>query len=212
MSGGHDGSHKEIGTAPKMIKKDKIPLLSQRLLLRKVTTADLEVVHALHCLPETDRYNTLGIPENKLQTLAILNTWITDGEMLNCRSFTFCILDRASEKFVGLIALNLGKEIYRKAEVWYKLHPSLWNRGYGTEALQTVMHFGIHTLGLHRIEAGCAIENDASIRLLEKVGMRREGQKRKVLPLKTGWTDNYMYAILAEDSLGPPEIKALKDL
>jgi RimJ/RimL family protein N-acetyltransferase len=189
-----------------MIKMDNTPILSQRLLLRKVTVAELEMVHGLHSLPETDRYNTLGIPENKIRTRTILNGWISEGEMPNCRSYTFCILERPSGKFVGLIALNLGKDIYRNAEVWYKLHPSFWNRGYGTEALRAVLDFGFHTLGLHRIEAGCAVENGASIRLLEKVGMQREGQKRKVLPLKTGWMDNYMYAILAEDFIEPIKI------
>ena len=48
-------------------------------------------------------------------------------------------------------------------------------------------------------EAGTAVENIGSIRVLEKAGMTREGQKRKVLPLKKGWSDNYIYAILEDD-------------
>lgn len=62
-----------------------------------------------------------------------------------------------------------------------------------------MLEFGFTELNLHRIEAGCAVENTGSIRVLEKVGMIREGRKRKVLPLKNGWSDNFHYAILSSD-------------
>lgn len=54
-------------------------------------------------------------------------------------------------------------------------------------------------LKLHRIEAGCAVGNIASIKVLEKAGMIREGRLRQVLPLKSGWSDNFQYSILETD-------------
>ena len=72
-------------------------------------------------------------------------------------------------------------------------------KGYATEALKEILRFGFDQLNLHRIEAGCAVENVASIKVLEKAGMQREGRKRQVLPLKSGWSDNFEYAILAAD-------------
>jgi RimJ/RimL family protein N-acetyltransferase len=59
-----------------------------------------------------------------------------------------------------------------------------------------MLDFGFNTLNLHRIEAGCAVENIGSIRVLEKCGFTKEGRGRKVLPLKSGWSDNFEYAIL----------------
>ena len=97
------------------------------------------------------------------------------------------------------MTLNLGRPKYKKGEIWYKIHPNFWNKGYATEALMGLLHFAFNNLGMHRIEAGCAVENFASIKVLEKVGMTREGRKRKVLPLKMGWSDNFEYAILEED-------------
>jgi len=44
-----------------------------------------------------------------------------------------------------------------------------------------------------------ATQNLNSIKLLEKVGMTREGMHRKILPIRGGWIDNYSYAILEED-------------
>ena len=61
------------------------------------------------------------------------------------------------------------------------------------------MQYGFKELRLHRIEAGCAVENFGSIKVLEKVGMKKEGRKRKSLPLKSGWSDSFEYAILSTD-------------
>ncbi|MEL6484029.1 MAG: GNAT family protein, partial [Bacteroidota bacterium] len=61
------------------------------------------------------------------------------------------------------------------------------------------LKFGIEKLKLHRIEAGCAVENVGSIKVLEKSGMALEGRRREILPLKSGWSDNFSYAILESD-------------
>ena len=62
-----------------------------------------------------------------------------------------------------------------------------------------MVDFGFGELKLHRIQAGCAVENLSSIKVLEKNGFRYEGRRRKILPLKSGWVDNYEYAILETD-------------
>lgn len=95
--------------------------------------------------------------------------------------------------------MNLGKAKYNNAEVWFKFDPKFWNRGYATEALNLILQFGFNDLKLHRIEAGCAIGNSGSIKVLEKVGMLRESHTRQLLPLKSGWSDNYGYAKLTTD-------------
>jgi RimJ/RimL family protein N-acetyltransferase len=47
-----------------------------------------------------------------------------------------------------------------------------------------IFRFGFYNLDLHRIEAGVATENDRSIRILERIGMTREGIRRKILPIR----------------------------
>ncbi len=172
-------------------------LKSERLTLKPINFSDLEEIHQLHSLPETDEFNALGIPENIEQTQAIIEEWIAENEKENNRIFTFSITFQT--EFIGLIALNLGKEKYKNAEVWYKLHTDFWNKGFATEALKIIIDFGFNELKLHRIGAGCAIKNIGSIRVLEKVGMTLEGRKRQNLPLKSGWSDNFEYAILSSD-------------
>ena len=173
-------------------------LKSERLELKPINFSDLEAIHELHFLSETDEFNTLGIPENIEQTRAIIENWISENQKENNQIFTFSIIFQG--KFIGLIALNLGKEKYKNAEIWYKLHTDFWNKGFATEALKTLINFGFNDLKLHRIGAGCAVENIGSIRVLEKAGMTLEGRKRQNLPLKTGWSDNFEFAILETDN------------
>lgn len=174
-------------------------LKTERLNLRPISTTDLEKIHELHSLPETDKFNTLGIPNSIEETRSIVEKWILDNNLDKNKNYTFAVELNNDRQFIGLIGINLGKEKYRNAEVWFKYHHDFWNKGYGTESLRKIINFGFHDLELHRIEAGCAIANSGSISVLEKAGMLRESHTRKLLPLKSGWSDNYGYAILSTD-------------
>ena len=172
-------------------------LQTKRLQLQELVLEDLNDIHLLHSLQETDEFNTLGIPENIIVTEIILKEWIEKQNTVPRISYIFCI--KLTNLFVGLIALNIGKPNFKIAEVWFKIHPSYWRQGYTTEALESLFKFGFTNLELHRIEAGCAVENIASIKVMEKVGMIREGHKRKILPIRGTWVDNYIYSILETD-------------
>ncbi len=177
-------------------------LKTKRLLLRELEFSDLQKIHQLHSLPESDVFNTLGIPETLQVTEELLKEWLIKEQQQPRNSYIFVIDLLETGKFIGLIALNIGKEKYKSAEVWYKLHKDFWGNGYTTEALTALLDFGFNQLHLHRIEAGCAVENIRSIKVLEKVGMQREGMHRKILPIRGAWVDNYCYGILEEDFLG----------
>jgi ribosomal-protein-alanine N-acetyltransferase len=174
-------------------------LKTKRLNIRELTTIDIENVHKLHSLPETDEFNTLGIPEDIQTTEKILTEWLKLNKQKPRNSYIFCIDKNDEDKFIGLIAINLGKVNFRTAEVWFKIHKDHWRQGYTTEALIRLLKYGFNDLKLHRIEAGCAVENIASSKTLEKAGFTREGIKRKKLPIRGEWKDNYFYGILEED-------------
>lgn len=174
-------------------------LKTNRLNLRPVAATDLVAIHELHALKETDEFNTLGIPEHLNETELIVEKWILENDKRLTTGYTFAVELRNGNQMIGLIGINLGKVKYKNAEVWFKLHKNHWNKGYATESLKQLLHFGFNELHLHRIEAGCAIGNIGSISVLEKAGMLREAHTRKLLPLKSGWSDHYGYAILSTD-------------
>ena len=176
-------------------------LHTTRLLIREISWHDLDTIHELHSLPETDKFNTLGIPATIETTRSIVSEWLTAQNQEPRTNYVFGIEQNNEKEFIGLIALSLGKQNFYSAEVWYKIHLAHWGKGYATEALRRLIQFGFLQLKLHRIEAGCAVENAASSKVLEKVGMVKEGRKRKNLPIRGEWKDNYFYAILEEDFL-----------
>lgn len=176
-----------------------IILKTERLYLRPISEDDFENVHHLQSLEETAKYNTSKIPENINETKATVRDWILKNNQEKPNKFTFAIDLADDEKFIGLIGINLGKEHYKNAEVWFQFDYRFWNKGYATESLRKIIDFGFEDLKLHRIEAGCAVDNVGSVSALEKVGMLREAHTRQLLPLKSGWSDNYGYAILETD-------------
>lgn len=104
-----------------------------------------------------------------------------------------------NETPIGLIGLHNPLDQFKNAELWFKLHPMYWGKGYITEAASALLNFGFNNLFLHRIEAGVATENIASIKVLEKIGMQREGLHRKILLIRGEWKVNFHYAILEDD-------------
>ena len=183
----------------------RIEILSERLKLRPIESSDLSNIHRLHALPETDEFNTLGIPKDIEETKSIIEPWIAEHRLDEVNTYTLAIENKRSEEFIGLFGLKLGNKKFKRAEVWYKIHPDYWGKGYATESLKAVINFAFEKLNLHRIEAGCAVDNIGSIKVLEKAGMTREGRRRQILPLKSGWSDNFEYSILETDLLLPKQ-------
>ncbi len=97
--------------------------------------------------------------------------------------------------------MNLSLNKFKLGKIYYKLLPQKWGRGYATELVKTLIKSGFENFKLHKIEAGVSTENIASIRVLEKSGMTREGLRRKVLPIRGEWKDNYHYAIVEDDPM-----------
>lgn len=169
-------------------------LSSDQLHLPLLTAKDIPAVHRLHSLPETDAYNTLGLPADISVTTGIVNGWLQEeGHTV------WCITLKDTRSFIGLAGMVFKPARFSSAEIWYKLDVSYWGNGYATGVVALLLEYAFDQLQLHRVEAGCAVENLGSVRVLEKSGFQREGRKRQVLPIRGAWVDNFMYAVLAED-------------
>lgn len=87
-------------------------------------------------------------------------------------------------------------------EIGWVFNPKYYNKGYASEAALAVLKYGFGELKLHRIIATCQPENPPSYKVMEKIGMRREGYFKKCIPHGDEWWDEYYYAILDEDFTG----------
>ncbi len=174
-------------------------LYTTRLRLTEFSTENIADIHRLHRFPEVARFNTIGIPQNEAVTHSLLQPVLDDQQAIHRKRYGWAIALKENDTFIGEAGMILSAPKYNSAEIYYNLLPKFWKQGYASETVQTILQFGFASLQLHRIEAGVATENTASIRVLEKAGLSREGLHRKILPLVQGWTDNYHYAILESE-------------
>jgi len=172
---------------------------TERLLLREITWNDLESIHRLHSVPEVDEYNTLGIPGDIDETRELMRPDIEAKGKDPQSRYTWRIILKNSGEFIGLAGMTLSNNKFKLGEIYYKLLPEYWGKGYATEVARQLIITGFDTFHLHKVEAGVATGNERSIRVLEKVGMTREGLRRKILPIRGVWKDNYHYAIVEDD-------------
>lgn len=174
-------------------------LQSERLVLKEVSLEDLKNIHLLHSIPEVDEFNTLGIPENLDTTRKIVQVMIDAQKIVPQKSYTWNIFLKESNDFIGLAGMNISHDKYRTGEIYYKLMPVHWKKGYATEVSKRLIKYGFEDFKLHRIEAGVATENKNSINVIKKSGMTYEGLRRKILPIRGKWVDNFEYAIVEDD-------------
>lgn len=90
-----------------------------------------------------------------------------------------------------------------QAELGWVLDPEYAGRGYATEAVQELIRLCFEEIGLRRVVAGCFADNEASWRLMERVGMRREAYSVGDALHRSGqWLDGMSYALLATEWTG----------
>ena len=90
------------------------------------------------------------------------------------------------------------------ATLGYWIGAPYTQQGHMGAAVRLALSFAFGHLGLQRVEAACLPHNEASIRLLERVGFRKEGLARRYLCINGRWQDHVLYAILSTDPISPP--------
>ncbi len=110
---------------------------------------------------------------------------------------------RDNGELIGAITIaNIRRGVAQSASIGYWIGASFTGKGHMTDAVRLACRFGFDQLRLHRIEAACIPENEASRRVLEKAGFRREGYAREYLCIAGRWQDHLLHALLPEDLKG----------
>ncbi|MGE0629658.1 MAG: GNAT family N-acetyltransferase [Hyphomicrobiaceae bacterium] len=115
--------------------------------------------------------------------------------------YAYFIFRADDERLLGGLTLsNVRRGVSQSASLGYWLGEPYVRRGYMSAAVEAIARFGFEDLDLHRIEAACLPVNEASIRVLERCGFRREGLARRYLKINGEWQDHLLYARLDEDA------------
>lgn len=183
-----------------------LPIETPRLILRDFVSRDLEAVHAYSSLPDVSRYLVWG-PNTLLQSKDTIRGFLLDQKRKPRINFDLAIVRKGSArrgdgpKLIGGAGLKLADWENRTGDIGYVLHPDHWRQGYAQEAARALMEAGFREIGLQRIFATCDQRNTASARVMERLGLRREGVFRLSKYIQGEWCDEFLYAILAEEFL-----------
>lgn len=175
------------------------PILTERLRLRPFRQDDLDYLADVLSRPEVVRY----LYHDGLDREAAAKEL---GKRLTYTSITgeggrlmLVVEAVATGEVVGDVSLGYHSRNHRSGEIGWVLHPEHHGRGYATEAARVMLRLGFEGLGLHRIVARCDARNRASIRVMERLGMRREAHLVENEYVKGEWTDEIVYALLARE-------------
>jgi ribosomal-protein-alanine N-acetyltransferase len=116
------------------------------------------------------------------------------------QGYPFFLFRKEDNVLVGGLALaNVRRGVAQAASLGYWIGAPYVRRGYMTAAVRALLPVAFDFLRLHRVEAACIPTNLASVRLLERVGFRREGYARAYLCINGMWQDHLLYAKLRGD-------------
>jgi [ribosomal protein S5]-alanine N-acetyltransferase len=149
-------------------------LRTERLVLRRFTPADLDLLLEMHRDEATMRH--VGGVLTPQQSLAMLQTRMIQYYQDNPGLGIWLTEERATGTRVGMHLLNhiQGETLI---QVGYVLHRNHWGRGYATEMARAILRYGFRELGLPRIHAICNHSNVDSQRVLLKCGLARNGER-----------------------------------
>ena len=177
--------------------KDRPKIETERLLLRPFELSDGPIVKELagdKAIADT----TLNIPNPYENGMA--EEWITThqtkfeaGELVNC-----AIVLKSTQKLIGAIGLTIDKR-FNRTELGYWVAKEYWNQGYCTEAAEAMLECSFHKLELHKVTATHLTRNPTSGRVMEKIGMKKEGILREHVIKWDKYEDVVIYGILRKE-------------
>lgn len=177
----------------------KYPLRTQRLTLRPFTRGDVDAVYAYRRREDVARYLfdttlsreecALAVQQRIAQTaLEAEGDKVILGVELNDNS-----------ALMGEVSLIWRSIEARQGEIGWIFDPAYHGHGYATEASNAILDLAFGPGDIHRVAARCDVRNEASWRLMERLGMRREAHFREHAIFKSRWDEEYVYAILWQE-------------
>ena len=173
-----------------------LPVRTRRLTLRALRDDDRPAHFRLFRDESVLRYLYDDVMDDEALEAHFAKRWWRglpkEGEWAN-------LVVESEGTFLGHVGVAAGSSVHRTCEIGYVFSPDAAGRGFATEAARAVVDLAVTCLDAHRVIARLDARNEASRRLLERLGMRREAHHRENEFVKGEWTDELVYALLARD-------------
>jgi len=178
--------------------KEQPVLTTERLILHPFSLSDAKNMQCLisdYAVVDT----LLTVPHPYLEGMA--EDWISKRQNVfeEGKGVNFAITLREQGYLIGCISLENINRTYESAEIGYWIGKPYWRKGYCTEAAEAVLRYGFQVLGLNRVYATHMTRNPRSGRVMQKIGMKHEGQMRQAWKRWNKFEDVEMYAVLKSE-------------
>jgi ribosomal-protein-alanine N-acetyltransferase len=151
---------------------DRPTLETERLVLRPLSAGELDSLHCISNEPNVRLYLWDGeqVSEAAIEDLIARSDYMFSEEKIG----VFGVRPRGSDDLLGFCGF-VRLEGVEEPELWYELTQKVWGRGIATEAARVCVRYALVEAGMERVIAGADVPNTASLRVIEKLGMKYLG-------------------------------------
>ena len=178
-----------------MYKMKFVEFESERIMYRKFHKNDFTKVFSWHSDIENMGFRRDGT-KTETETRKYLAWTISEANADECKNYWFAAVCKESNTLIGEAILL---DVPEKPEIGWLVDKNNWQKGFGAEIGNALLYFAFDVLNLRRVIAACHVDNHASYKLMEKIGMRREAHFVKEKLYRDTWCDRLQYAILREE-------------
>lgn len=168
---------------------------TDRLIIREFNEDDFKSIHTYASKPEVTIYLPFG-PNIEIDTQLFLKK-VTNYKFQNPRcDYEFAVVLKKNNILIGGCGIHIANIGNKEGSIEYCYDNQFWGKGYASESTNAILNFGFDKLNLHRIFGTCHPDNIGSAKVMEKVGMLKEGYLREHKFQKGRWRDSLIYSIL----------------
>ena len=153
-------------------------LETNRLILRELKLSDAEAFFAMDSNPNVHSYlwnKPVQKMEETIEVIAFVRKQYVDNGIGR-----FAMISKETNEFVGWAGLKFNTEAVNNKvnfyDIGYRLDQKFWGRGYASEATFAWLKYAFETMNIKTMEAAAHIDNIASNKILQKIGMRMTEQ------------------------------------
>ena len=178
---------------------EKFPILeSDRLLFRPFQKKDVKQLFKIRSNEQVMKFMDIISLKKEKESETLIKSYI--HEFKHNTGITWAIVEKRENLLIGSFSYWRIIKNHCRAEFGYSLHPDYWGKGYMTETFQTLLEYGFNQMHLHSMEANVNPENLQSIKLLERVGFKKEAYFREnFYTNKNSFADSIIYCLLESD-------------
>jgi RimJ/RimL family protein N-acetyltransferase len=160
---------------------------------------DLRAFSEYRSDPEVARYQSWDAPYSLDQAAAFWEELKRTQPGAPGAWYQLAVERQSCPGIIGDCAFHILEDDAQQAHIGFTFSRLYQKQGYATEAVRGLLDYLFEELQIHRVSAICDVENKASARLLERVGMRREAHFIENIWFKGAWGSEYLYAVLERE-------------